>query len=98
MPRLDGIGLCRAVRVRPAHTSMPVILWSSVAADAPRLVEAVALGGVEFVSKSLAVSAIDSALRRILHPPGSELAELGARVGAEGDDQGCDRLPADVAA
>lgn len=80
MPNLDGLELCRAVRALPASdgSSMPVILWSSVKTDDPRLAEAIALGGVEFLSKSLAVAGIDGALRRILHAPAAGLLRTRA--------------------
>jgi CheY-like chemotaxis protein len=66
MPHLDGLGLCRAVRALPTPALLPVILWSSAEADDPRFLEAIELGGVEFLSKSLAITEIDAALRRIL--------------------------------
>lgn len=98
MPGLDGLGLCRAVRCLQTFTSLPVILWSSAEADDPRLVETVALGGVEFLSKSLAVSTIDATLRRILRPPCPNLEESVAPMGADVDGHGFDRLPVDFAA
>jgi PleD family two-component response regulator len=66
MPQLDGLGLCRAVRALPATAFLPVILWSSAEADDPRMLEAIELGGVEFLSKSLSMNEVDAALRRIL--------------------------------
>ena len=66
MPQLDGLGLCQAVRALPATAFLPVILWSSAEADDPRLLEAIELGGVEFLSKSLSMTDVDMALRRIL--------------------------------
>jgi CheY-like chemotaxis protein len=66
MPHLDGLGLCRAVRALPAGGFVPVIVWSNAEADDSRLLEAIALGGVEFLSKQLAVSKIDPVLRRVL--------------------------------
>ncbi len=66
MPHLDGLGLCQALRELPDGGSVPVILWSSAQADDSRLLQAVALGGVVFVSKSLAVTEVDAALRRLL--------------------------------
>jgi DNA-binding response OmpR family regulator len=70
MPRLDGLGLCRAVRALPAGDCVPVILWSNAEADDSRLLEVLSLGGVEFLSKSLAVTEIDPALRRVLRVAG----------------------------
>ncbi len=85
MPILDGLELCRAVRALPLCRPLPVILWSSAVAGDSRLLEAIALGGVEFLSKSLAVTEVDAALRRLLGPrqtsPGPETA--GLRVAQE---------------
>lgn len=82
MPHLDGLALCRAVRALPTGGGIPVILWSSAEVDDPRLLQANALGGVEFVSKSLAVTEVDAALRRLLaltetsgHQPAAEMGE-----------------------
>jgi CheY-like chemotaxis protein len=68
MPHLDGLGLCRAVRALPAAEFLPVILYSGVGADDPRLLEAIALGGVVVLSKSLAASKIDVVLQQVLRP------------------------------
>jgi two-component system response regulator MprA len=87
MPHLDGLGLCRALRALPGD-SLPVILWSSVQADDPRLLEAIALGKVEFLSKSLAITTIDAALRRILRPADPSFGPLDADAHADSDDQG----------
>jgi CheY-like chemotaxis protein len=88
MPQLDGLGLCRAVRALPATAFLPVILWSSAEADDPRLLEAIELGGVEFLSKSLAMTEVDAALRRILaaddtsrmHPVAEAAAVLSSQA------------------
>ena len=74
MPHLDGLGLCRALRALRPAADLPVILWSSADPDDPRLVEAIALGGVEFVSKSAAISRLDTLLRRLLGLAGVGIA------------------------
>lgn len=66
MPNLDGLGLCRALRALPTAAATPVILWSSVDAEDVRLRESIALGGVEFLSKAVVVTRIDSVLRQLL--------------------------------
>lgn len=82
MPYLDGLALCRAVRALPAGASVPVILWSSAEHDDPRLLQAIALGGDEFVSKSHAVTEVDAALRRLL-----ALTETSRKQPAGGMDE-----------
>ena len=74
MPRLDGLGLCRALRALPDGDIPPIIVWSSVDAHDPRVLEAVALGGVAFFSKSFPVTGIDAALRHALTPAQLEFA------------------------
>lgn len=74
MPHLDGLGLCRALRALRPAAALPVILWSSADPDDPRLVEAIALGGVEFVSKSAAIGRLDPLLRRLLGLAGVGIA------------------------
>lgn len=98
MPRLDGLGLCRAVRALATADSLPVILWSSAAADDPRLVEAIALGAVEFLSKSLPVTEIDVALRRILRPTNLDCEQLDADVEVDEAERSLELQPAAVAA
>ena len=65
MPRLDGLGLCRAVRELKSGNALPFILWSSLPSDDTRVRAASALGG-QFVSKSRAVAEIDAVLKRVL--------------------------------
>ena len=68
MPRCDGLALCRAVRSVPAVAEVPIVIWSSLSANEPRVVEATSLGRVEFFSKSNAVTGIDAVLWRALGP------------------------------
>jgi CheY-like chemotaxis protein len=66
MPHLDGLELCRALRALPEGASLPVVLWSSAGSDDPRMLEALALGSVECLSKAVAISEVDDVLRRML--------------------------------
>ena len=66
MPNLDGLELCRALRSFPQSAALPVVLWSSAGPDDPRMLEALALGSVEWLSKAVPASEIDDVLRRML--------------------------------
>ena len=58
--------MCRALRALPEGASLPVVLWSGAGSDDPPVLEALALGSVEWLSKAVAVSEIDDVLRRML--------------------------------
>jgi len=98
MPHLDGLGLCRAVRALPTPALLPVILWSSAEADDPRFLEAIELGGVEFLSKSLAIAEIDAALRRILAADDTSRMQPVAEAGEALSSQALAALPGAAAA
>ena len=67
MPRLDGLGLCRAIRELRAGNPLPFIVWSSLPSDDTRVRAASALGDVQFVSKAGTVTEMGAALERVLH-------------------------------
>jgi DNA-binding response OmpR family regulator len=98
MPHLDGLGLCRAVRALRAGASLPVILWSSTGADDPRVLEAIALGGVEFVSKSSSITEIDARLWHVLTRGVPTYERSAAGEVADGDSAGAEALPVASAA
>lgn len=88
MPHLDGLGVCRAVRTLVADPVLPVIIWSSAEADDSRVLEAIALGRVEFFSKSHALLEITAALRRILRLTDAERGQPAEGAAAVGGVQG----------
>lgn len=94
MPHLDGLGLCRAVRAMAAGVSLPVILWSSARADDPRLLQAIALGGVEWLSKSATITGIERALRQALRLLPTRPGEGPRAVGPAGAPRARQRRPA----
>ncbi len=98
MPRLDGLGLCRAVRALPGGDSVPIILWTSAERDDPRVQVAVACGGVEFFSKSLAVTKMDAVLRQMLRGLVRDTGQPGADAAVGGEDQVIASRLVDVAA
>ena len=87
MPVLDGLELCRAVRTLEGRTEVPIILWSNVEPDDTRVIEALRLPDVTFVSKMVVVTKLDAAIRRVLRPATAPTADVLGAVVAEAGDQ-----------
>lgn len=68
MPRLDGIGLLKAVRAAPALKSLPVIMLTG-ASSREHVVEAVKLGVSGFVKKPFDPDVLLAAVRRAIPEP-----------------------------
>lgn|GEM_PF-1925113 len=76
MPQLDGFGVCKSVRLDPAVSKTPIILYSSVLDDPADRVFAKLAGANEFVTKGQAeylIEALERALDAPEHPPLGEL-------------------------
>ncbi|MBI4411217.1 MAG: glutamine-hydrolyzing carbamoyl-phosphate synthase small subunit, partial [Deltaproteobacteria bacterium] len=65
MPRLDGYGVCREIRKRPAFQSMPVILFSSKG-DKLDKVRGFDVGADEYIEKPLDPAVLVAKLEQLL--------------------------------
>jgi len=64
VPKLDGLGLCRKVKLSPALSDTPVLVLSVLNAHA----RAKLAGADEFMLKPLDRQRLTSAVARLLHP------------------------------
>lgn len=80
MPGFDGLGVCRAMRALYEGRPLPIVIWSSVDSDDPRLREALLLDGVHFLSKGVAVNTITALVWRLI-------ATGPSREGVRADEQ-----------
>lgn len=62
MPRLGGVETLRRVRQDPAHTALPVVMFSTAKSEEP---ECRRLGIVDFVEKPLRFAQFSNAVQRI---------------------------------
>ena len=66
MAHLDGLELCRALRASPRFARMPVLIYTAVHRDDPRLIEAGRLPGVTIAIKPLGADGLIATLRDLL--------------------------------
>ena len=77
MPRLSGLSLCRAVRARPAHRAVPIILLTARCFDND-MQAVVDLGGVTFMNKPFDAQALNEALVAALRSRPESPSGVGA--------------------
>lgn len=70
MPRMDGFRLCRAVRNKPATTSIPFVLYSGSYTDAKDISLATRLGANRYLIKPMEPNALLAALQDAIKNPG----------------------------
>jgi two-component system response regulator MprA len=66
MPRLDGLALCRVLRALRAYTALPIVVFTGVDRDDPRLRPLHNMNELQILAKPMGLQGIAPALHRML--------------------------------